>query len=81
MALATEPEEGGTTGRTPTEAEGQAAQGAWTGPALSTWGSQVQIFQACYTAKTGVPRRLFKTSERLTYLLKVPLSLSALPED
>lgn len=36
MALATEPEEGGTTGRTPIEAEGQVAQGAWTGPALST---------------------------------------------
>lgn len=41
----------------------------------------MQIFQACYTAKRGILGRLFKTAEMLSYPPKMPLSLSALPED
>lgn len=63
---AAKPEVRGTTGSTPTKAEGRSDTGAWTGPALSTWGSQMQMLQACYTAKRRIPRRLFKISEMLT---------------
>lgn len=41
----------------------------------------MQIFQACYTAKRGILGRLFKAAEMFSYPPKVPLSLSALPED